>query len=1045
MRVVADLHVHSRYSRATSRDADLEGYYRWARLKGINVVGTGDFTHPRWMEELAKKLVEKDSLFELRDPPRDFPLENAEPTEAPVRFLLTVEISSIYKKRGATRKVHTLLGVRTIEEARKLGARLSAIGNIASDGRPILGLDPKDLLSILLEASPEGFLIPAHIWTPWFSLFGSKSGFNKIEDCFEELTTHIFALETGLSSDPPMNWRWGALDGFRLVSNSDAHSPPNLGREATVLEADLSWYGVAGALKTGKGFVGTYEFYPEEGKYHFDGHRKCRVCMDPEETLKSGTACPACGAPITIGVLHRVLELADRAEPRKPQNAGGFRYLIPVPEILGQLTGSGTGSRAVGALHAKVIRTFGSEYAFLFESVPEDIERSLGPLIAEAVRRMRSGQVTPSPGYDGEFGVIRMFDDRELAQLRGQDELFSVQSSRRGRAKREGIFPGGDSAFAENVEPPAGSASLDDEQRAIILSPLGKGLVFAGPGTGKTRLLTSWIAARIEKGLSDPRQVLALTFTTRAAAEMRERLKLLLGVRAAEITAATFHSFCFGLLRARDPRLVTVYNGSHRVSLLEMLPALSTHSRARAAAERIQRYYEGMEDPDGQLSEIITAYESLCGETGGVDVSSLVVRTLRVFREAPEFLTEQRQKFTTIAVDELQDINRPQFELLSVLGETAGALLCIGDPDQAIYGFRGSDRALFFQFRDRPGAHVFSLDLNYRSSETIVRASGAIIMRQREPGVPAPRAQRPGGAAIRVFRVANPAEEGDAIASSIRDLVGGVDSVSVDEARARRGEAAAPGHSFADIAVLFRTRAVRDALLPSLLRAGLPLALRDSAPLAEEEPFYRLVAALRLIVNPADPVSRKGLGAAFPAVLGRLDDLRAMLASRGIEPLIDEIENGFVPLDANVPEIALADEAIRESAREYGNDLSSFLARLSLLTRESEGARTVERVTLLTFHAAKGLEFPVVFIAGAEEGIIPLGDNPDEERRLFYVALTRARDSVFITHCAQRMVHGVLAVARPSPFLSEIPADCREELSRHSHPEKQDTQLKLFD
>ncbi len=1044
MRFVADLHVHSRYSRATSRDADLEGYYRWARLKGINVVGTGDFTHPRWMEELGEKLVEKDGLFELREPPRDFPLENAQPADAPVRFLLTVEISSIYKKRGATRKVHSLIGVQTLEEARKLGARLSAIGNIASDGRPILGLDPKDLLSILLEVSPGGFLIPAHIWTPWFSLFGSKSGFDRIEDCFEDLTTHIFALETGLSSDPPMNWRWGALDGYRLVSNSDAHSPPNLGREANVLETDMSWNGVAGALRTGKGFVGTCEFYPEEGKYHFDGHRKCGVCLDPEETLKSGTACPACGAPITVGVLHRVLELADRAEPRTPEGAGGFRYLIPVPEILGQLTGSGTGSRAVGALHAKVIRTFGSEYAFLFESAPQDIEKSLGPLIAEAVRRMRSGQVTPSPGYDGEFGVIRMFDDQELARLRGQDELFPAQAARRGRAKREGTFPGASPALVERVEPGAGSASLDDAQRAIVSSAPAKGLVFAGPGTGKTRLLTSWVAGRIDTGLCDPRQVLALTFTARAAAEMRQRLTAALGARAAAVTAATFHSFCFGRLRARDPRLVTVYNGSQRVSLLEMLPGLETPSRARIAAERIQRYYEGMEEPDEALRGTITAYESLCTDTGGVDVSSLVVRTLGVFRESPEFLSEQRRKFSTIAVDELQDINKPQFELLSALGETAEALLCIGDPDQAIYGFRGSDRALFFQFRDQPDTRVFSLDLNYRSSATIVRASGALIAPGREPGAPALRAQRPDGAAIRVFRAANPAEEGDRIASSIRDLVGGVDSVSVDAARARTKGAAPGSHSFADIAILFRTRAVRDALLPSLLRAGLPLSLRDSTPLVEEEPFCRLMAALRLIVNPLDPVSRKELAGELPALQSRLDDLRAVVASRGIEPAIDEIKNGLVPFDTGVPEIALADEAIRESAREHGNDLPSFLAHLSLLTRESEGARTVERVKLLTFHAAKGLEFPVVFIAGAEEGIIPMGDDPDEERRLFYVALTRARDALFITHCAQRMVHGVLASARPSPFLAEIPEECREEVSRPLRQGKQDDQLKLF-
>ncbi|HVO38655.1 MAG TPA: endonuclease Q family protein, partial [Spirochaetia bacterium] len=310
MRLVADLHVHSRYSRATSREADLEGYYRWARLKGINVVGTGDFTHPRWIAELSEKLVERDGLFELKEPPRLPALPGAEPADIPVRFILTVEISSIYKKRGETRKVHTIIGVPSLDDARRIGARLAAIGNIASDGRPILGLDPKDLLAILLETAPGGFLIPAHVWTPWFSLFGSKSGFDAIEECFEDLTPRIFALETGLSSDPPMNWRWSALDRFRLVSNSDAHSPANLGREANLMETDLSWGGIERTLRTGSGFLGTFEFYPEEGKYHFDGHRKCGVCLDPARSLRTGGSCPTCGAPLTIGVLHRVLELA---------------------------------------------------------------------------------------------------------------------------------------------------------------------------------------------------------------------------------------------------------------------------------------------------------------------------------------------------------------------------------------------------------------------------------------------------------------------------------------------------------------------------------------------------------------------------------------------------------------------------------------------------------------------------------------------------------------------------------------------------------------
>ena len=319
MRLVADLHVHSRYSRATSREADLNGFHRWARVKGIDIVGTGDFTHPQWFRELTESLVERDGLYVLKDPPRDSPLENAAPADRDVRFLLTTEISSIYRKHGVVRKVHSLIGVPALDDARRLSEKLSRIGNIASDGRPILGLDPKDLLSLLLEINEDSFLIPAHIWTPWFSIFGSKSGFDRIEDCFEELTPRIFALETGLSSDPAMNWRWSALDRYRLVSNSDAHSPPNLGREANLLDTEPTWRGVTDALRTGRGFLGTCEFYPEEGKYHLDGHRKCGICWEPARSREAGGICPVCGTPLTIGVLSRVMALADRAAPAQPR------------------------------------------------------------------------------------------------------------------------------------------------------------------------------------------------------------------------------------------------------------------------------------------------------------------------------------------------------------------------------------------------------------------------------------------------------------------------------------------------------------------------------------------------------------------------------------------------------------------------------------------------------------------------------------------------------------------------------------------------------
>ena len=1063
MRFAADLHVHSRYSRATSRDADLEGYFRWARVKGIRVVGTGDFTHPRWLSEIAAQTVEKDGLLAMKEPPRGSPLEGAEPADLPVRFLLTAEISSIYKKRGQTRKVHSLLGVPSIEEARRLGVKLASIGNISSDGRPILGLDPKDLLEILLEASPEGFLVPAHVWTPGFSLFGSRSGFDRIEDCFEELTPRIFALETGLSSDPPMNWRWSALDRFRLVSNSDAHSPGKLGREACLFDAELSYRGVVGALSTGAGFLGTVEFYPEEGKYHFDGHRKCGVCMDPEETSRSGGACPVCGKPLTVGVLSRVLALADRRAPAQPRASEGFRYLVPLPEILAELAGTGTGSRAVAALHAKAVGAFGSEYALLLDAPIEEIEMSLGKAAGEAVRRMRAGKVDPRPGYDGEFGVIRLFDDVELAALRGQDELFSSSRAARRPAvgrERAAVPTAVPAAVPGAGKPQRAAVTLDEAQRAVVEAPPGASAVIAGPGTGKTRVLVSWIARLVETGEADPAQVLALTFTNRAAAEMSQRLAALLGPRAAEITATTFHSFSWSILRERDHSLLTVYGAEDRERLLGILLPRQAAGRARALSRGIERHYEGVEAADAAVREALAVYEEGLGRIGGADVSSLVHRLAGLLRGDTDLRDGLRARFRFLAVDELQDINWAQYDLLALLsglganqGPVQGrsappSLLCIGDPDQAIYGFRGSDRGLFFRFRDEARARVFRLATNYRSSRTIVRAAGAIMAAAGSPDTAPLAASRPAGEKITVFRAGDPEEEGRFIASTIRDLVGGVDSVSVEAARTR-GEGS---RSFSDIAVLFRTRAVRDALLPPLTRAGLPLALRENAPLAAEEPFRSLVAALRLIVNPRDAVSlgdlREHAEAFAPAeaigdFLARRESLLETAQKRGVCALIDEVLDGPVRFDSSRLDVSLGEEAIRGAAAESGGDLPGFLARVSLCTRESEGPHPAEKVTLLTFHAAKGLEFPVVFVAGAEEGITPLPDDLEEERRLFYVAVTRAEETLFISHCRSRRVHGETRAAEPSRFLGDIPQECRAGAARRGLP-RRSSQLPLF-
>lgn len=419
---IADLHVHSSYSRATSSESTLAGLAAWARVKGIQLLGTGDCTHPGWLTRLREELEPAEpGLFRLKNDAKiPSPLPGVAASSAPVRFLLSAEVSSIYKRHGATRKVHNLLYLPDFASAERLNARLAGIGNIVSDGRPILKLDSRDLLEILLETAPEGFLVPAHIWTPWFSLFGSRSGFDSIKECFGDLSPHVFALETGLSSDPAMNRCVSALDRFALISNSDCHSPGKLGREANLFATTLDFFSLRDALRTNRRgtFRGTVEFFPEEGKYHADGHRGCGVCLDPAESRRLGLLCPVCGKPLTVGVLHRVLELADREAPVFPDDAPEVFSLIPLPEVLAEICGSGPGSKRVQVEYGRCVARFGSEFALLLSTPVEEIRRE-SPLLGEAVERMRGGRVLRRPGYDGEYGTIRLFADGELERLAG--------------------------------------------------------------------------------------------------------------------------------------------------------------------------------------------------------------------------------------------------------------------------------------------------------------------------------------------------------------------------------------------------------------------------------------------------------------------------------------------------------------------------------------------------------------------------------------------------------------------------------------------------
>jgi DNA helicase-2/ATP-dependent DNA helicase PcrA len=690
MRFHADLHVHSKYSRATSRDLDLEHLAAWAARKGIGVVGTGDFTHPAWRAELKEKLVPAEpGLFRLR-PEIEQAVASGLPSacQTQARFMLSVEISTIYKKGEKTRKIHHLIYAPDFATVDRISERLARIGNIASDGRPILGLDSRDLLEIALTSSPDAYFIPAHIWTPWFAALGSQSGFDSIKECYGDLADHIFAVETGLSSDPPMNWRLSMLDRFRLVSNSDAHSPGKLGREATTFDCALDYFAIRKALETGDGYVGTVEFFPEEGKYHLDGHRKCGIKLSPRETLAHGGRCPVCAGPMTIGVLHRVEALADRGEEEAlpPTTAGEVSNLVALPELLGEIAATGPQSKTVERNYGRLLASLGSELTIL-QSVPlEDIARADSTLVAEAIARLRAGQVIRDAGYDGEYGVIRLFQDDELRRRTAGGFLFESTAINplpeigKTIAKRSSKSP---AAQSEQKDPhPAASrptfpsqgdakkdsgsvAALDDDQHAAAAIVDGPLAIVAGPGSGKTRTLIQRIVHLVSEGGVASERCLAITFTRRAATEMRERLQQSLGVGAGDIAVHTFHSLGLAMLcehanAAGVQRGFRVADEAERISALVAALDLPP-PRAQSLIRAISKFERTAIAPHGEIAEARAAYQRILSVNNWIDFDDLVVLAVRLLESNPDIAAFYREQFRFVSVDEFQDVDARQY------------------------------------------------------------------------------------------------------------------------------------------------------------------------------------------------------------------------------------------------------------------------------------------------------------------------------------------------------------------------------------------------
>ncbi|HYB15704.1 MAG TPA: UvrD-helicase domain-containing protein [Streptosporangiaceae bacterium] len=1037
---IADLHVHSRFSRACSKDCDIEHLSWWARRKGLSVLGTGDFTHPAWAAELRETLVPAEpGLFRTRPELEQRVIRDSPPACAgTVRFMLSVEISTIYRRADRTRKVHHLIYAPSFDAADRITAALARIGNLASDGRPILGLDSRDLLDIALSADPGCFLVPAHVWTPWFAVLGSKSGFDTVAECYADLAGHIFAVETGLSSDPPMNWTCSSLDPYRLVSNSDAHSPPMLGREATVFGTDLDYFAMAAALRTGHGLDGTIEFFPEEGKYHLDGHRKCGIRVDPEQASDLDAVCPRCGKPVTVGVLHRVAELADRPPGFRPPGAAGYTCLVQLPEIIGEIQGAGPKTKKVAAEIGRLAAALGPELGILRDVPLDDLRRAGGSLLSEAIRRLRRGEVIRDAGFDGEYGTIRLFGPDELdgtalfsvtglspAGRGHQDPAERATVSRaadRPSPRRRDATPAA-AATATRASPATGSLldGLDPDQRAAATAE-GPLLIIAGPGTGKTRTLTHRIAYQVTECGVPARQVLALTFTRRAAVQMGDRLAVLGPGLDDELTVTTFHGL--GLLILRE------YHDA--AGLGPRFAVADETARLRVAAELTGSERDGRklvaglaEDPDGALA---LRKELIARDL--VDFDGLTEMTAALLRDHPGVAAGLRARWPRISVDEYQDIDAVQYDLLRAISGDGAGLTAIGDPDQAIYGFRGADVGIFGRFTaDFPAAATIELTRNYRSDPVIVTAAmqamspatlvpGRLAVAMRDdPAASGSSGPDPGDplGAVTVHEAADEHAEAAWIAATIDQLLGGASFHALDSGRADGHDHGRLGLS--DIAVLYRTDAQSGPLGQALTRAGLPFQKRSHDLLARRAGVAEIMHEMRLL-NPAAPVPAGGTGEEVYRQLAAA--VHALAAARGSR-------------DASVLDVRAAGELLAPLARRCGADLERFRTEICTGAETDALDPRAEAVTLLTLHGAKGLEFDVVFLAGCESGLLPLrlpgsaplapalrGVDPAEERRLLFVGMTRARDKLLLSYARRRTRHGAEVPAGRSPFLAVI-------------------------
>lgn len=1039
----------------------LEYLELWAKIKGITVIGTADITHPGWLAEIQKKLEPAEpGLYKLKKE-YSLPLEPGfKNTQNPssiknrdVRFILTGEISNIYKQDDQTRKVHSLIFMPDFESVSKLQKKLKSQDfNITSDGRPILGQSVHDLLETTLEVSSQSFLIPTHIWTPWFSCLGSKSGFNRITDAFGDLSTHIKAVEMGLSSDPPMNWMCSHLDQYTLIANSDAHSPEKIGRNANIFNTELSYKHIIQAISDGNGrtFEGTVNLYPQEGKYHGDGHRKCDINWSPIETLKHDGICPECGKTVTIGVLNRVADLSDRESITERPQRLPFFPIIPLKEILAEILQGGTSSKKVSKAYQETIQELGAELDILL-NVPIEGMNKVNDLLGEAIRRMRNREVHITPGFDGEYGIVKVFQEQEKHLLGKQNSLFETKYENTDALihplidfdlKKYQELKILNTKKQEKKEPQEEKkripkSDLTPEQEQAAYHKNGPCMIVAGPGTGKTRTLTYRIKTLEKQGVK-PEKIIALTFTNKAAREIRNRIQTMqssLNLHSPDLmpTICTFQSLGLHILKKYP-------HSKNRTSYFTIIDEhdkrniLKTHlhiqdSDLKFWSQQISNAKQKRTQPQDidnlEFKTIFEKYEFILRNLNVFDFDDLIYHAIDILENNEDILKEYQKKWQYWLIDEFQDTNPIQYELVRTLCPQKNANICIiGDPDQSIYGFRGANAEFIKTFKkDYPDVKKYKLTQSYRCPNTVLKASGSVLGKPPITGLN-------NGIKIHITKTKDSRSEAEHVAGKIKDLIGGVSFWSFDSGVAE-GETHKYVKGFDDIAILVRSKSQIPSLEKALLDHNIPFQSISNTPFYQQKPISTILDILKYTQDDKNIFLKKKRTI-------YQDRLYTIKQKSTVSQTISHIV--LMLFRHENKEHGEGIKKLIKLAEEFGNHHQEFIDYVEL----GKGYDTYQKnecVTIMTIHASKGLEFPAVFIPGCEEGLFPYTLNKKtvdikEERRLLYVGMTRTQKLLFLSHADRRYIDDQPHELKRSRFLDKIEQNLLE--VQEQNPQKRE-------